>query len=422
MQFALRAFLLLYHGMLALTGCFGLARRVLPAQGADVLLTGTFHSANWVLAHLVPLRRSRWCRRLRVVSVFDVPAIEGIEVIKPSSRLIALVGAVPARLLTFCWVALSARPDVVGGFHLLFNGLFAALVGRLIGARTAYFCVGGPAEVLGGGIKSENRLFERIPGPDEAIERLLVRAVRAFDLVVTMGTGAAQFFRERGIDGMIRVVSGGIDASRFQVREAVPEFDAILVGRLAPIKRIDRFLRAIHLLSIEFPCVRAAVVGDGILRGELEHAAAQLGIRQNVVFAGQQTNIEAWMQNAKIFTLTSESEGLSLAVMEAMMCGLPCVVSAVGDLPDLVVEGVNGFLVQNQDSATFAEKIGALLRDGALLERMSEEAIRAASKYELSAATRLWDELLPTLFETRNRGSFGARPMKRGGNSTRPKG
>ena len=58
------------------------------------------------------------------------------------------------------------RPDVIGGFHLLVNGLLACLLARLSGARSLYFCVGGPAEVLDGGLLSENRIFGRLQHPD----------------------------------------------------------------------------------------------------------------------------------------------------------------------------------------------------------------------------------------------------------------
>ena len=64
---------------------------------------------------------------------------------------------------------------MVGGFHLLLNGLAAALMARMVGARSLYFCVGGPAEVLYGGILSENRFFEKLKVPHASIERILTK-------------------------------------------------------------------------------------------------------------------------------------------------------------------------------------------------------------------------------------------------------
>ena len=133
------------------------------------------------------------------------------------------------------------------------------------------------------------------------------------------------------------VVSGGIDPHRFHPAAAtLPEFDLIVTCRLVPVKRIDLFLRAVHCLVSDLPNVRAVIVGEGPLREALEGQARELGIEKNVTFVGQQAAVEDWLRRSRIFVLTSDSEGLSLSLMEAMMSGLPAVVSAVGDLGDLV--------------------------------------------------------------------------------------
>jgi hypothetical protein len=120
--------------------------------GADILLTGTFHSHNWIGAHLRPLASSPACRRIRLVALSEAPPLDRLEVIHPPAWLRRLVGAVPSRLLTFVAEALRERPDWVGGFHLLINGLVAGALARVVGARSLYICVGGPAEVEDGGL------------------------------------------------------------------------------------------------------------------------------------------------------------------------------------------------------------------------------------------------------------------------------
>ena len=187
-----------------------------------MVLTGTFYSTNWIEAHLAPLAAAKACAGVTIVSLKGVPALTKVEVRRPPAWLVRSFGEVPSRLLTFWWVALRTRPCYVGGFHLLMNGLAAALVGRLVGARSIYLCVGGPAEVLGGGVRAENRLFGRMETPDAVVERRLVTAIDAFDLVVTMGTSAARFFRERGVRAPIHVVAGGIDQRRFAIEAPRP--------------------------------------------------------------------------------------------------------------------------------------------------------------------------------------------------------
>jgi len=363
-------------------------------EGADILLTGTFHSGNWIRSHLTPLALSSGCRRVQVVTHFPIPPIDKVEVIIPGRLLSRVAGNVPARLFTFLCVALRSRPHAVGGFHLLVNGLIASFAARAGGGRSIYFCVGGPAEVQGGGILSENRLFERLGAPDPKVESILLGSVAEFDLVVTMGSGARDFLRRRGVTGDIQVISGGIDSGRFAANGSPPIWDVVFVGRLAPIKRVDLLLRALAIVKREIPGIRAVIVGDGPLRQELEALSAALGLGEAVEFTGQKLDVPSILGNSRVFVLTSKSEGLSLALMEAMMAGIPAVVSNVGDLGDLVRDGENGFLVDVQTPDGFAERIAAILKDEAMRRRFSEAARSAMEKRETRCVAKQWDAIL----------------------------
>ena len=104
--------------------------------------------------------------------------------------------------------------------------------------------------------------------------------------------------------------------------------------------------------------------------------------------------MEVWLRKSRIFVLTSESEGLSLSMMEAMRCGLPAIVPRVGDLCELVVEGKNGHLVNGRTPDEFAARIVELLSDHLCLDNYSKEARRSTERYALDVVTRLWDEIL----------------------------
>lgn len=395
---ALRVGLLAYAAALRVAGWLGRRPRRRPAgRPLEILLTGSFHSTNWIAAHLRPLAESNACRRVVVVSTFPIPGLPKVVAVYPPRRLRRLIGSVPARLLTFGWLALRRRPDVVGGFHLLVNGLAAALLARLTGARSLYFCVGGPMEVLDGGIWAENRVFGRLETPDRVVERRLVRAVDAFDLVVTMGRRAARFFRERGVRARFEVVPGGIGAAEFAAGQEHPEFDLILVGRLAAIKRIDVFLRAVAIVAQRVPGVTSIIVGDGELRDELRDLAERLGLNGRVRFAGHRTDVAELLRRARLFVLTSDSEGLALSLMEAMTCGLPAVVTDVGDLADLVEDGVNGYLVPRRSPEALADRIVELLTDDARRARFARAARRAAERCEAGRTARRWDDILVDL-------------------------
>lgn len=394
---AIHGFLATYLPVLAVARLVRGRPRPIGPEGADILLTGTFHSDNWVASHIRPLAQSVHCRRIRLVAVAARPASDKVHVIAPFPWLGRLAGPVGARLLTFMWIGLRERADIVGGFHLLVNGLVATLLARLTRARALYFCVGGPAEVLDGGLMSENRLFERLQRPDPVVERRLLRVVARCDLVITMGSRAVQFFRQRGVDTAFHVVAGGIDGRRFNATDDSSRTDLVFVGRLAPIKRVDLLLDAVARIRAVVPGVRATVVGDGPLRERLQERAKELGLQRNVVFAGQQRNVEEWLRRARIFVLTSETEGLALSMIEAMLSGLPVVVSRVGDLPDLVEDGVNGYLVSERTPEAFATPVLALLADEKRRRAFGCAARRAAERYELGATTQSWDAILGPL-------------------------
>ncbi len=378
---------------ISIAGWIGRRPRPVGPEGCEIMLTGRFDSQNWILAHLGPLAASSRCAKLWMVTTCPVPELPKVEAIFPPKWLSRIVGGTNARLLTFLWFARKKRPHIVGGFHLLFNAMTAAIAGRLVGAKSMYFCVGGPAEVLDGGINAENKILSKMETPDLVIEERLIQIVSKFDKIVTMGSGAVEFYRGRGVDTEFHVVSGGIDSSRFQPSEADKPFDIILTGRLAQIKRIDIFLEAIKIVSERLPELRVAVVGMGDLYDELRHLAVELGIEHNVEFAGHQSDVDDWLRRSKIFVLTSDSEGLALSMMEAMMSGLPAVVSDVGDLGDLVDDGVNGYLVPRRQPELFAERLIELLCDDVKLKEMALAARRSALKYETKATTERWNQI-----------------------------
>lgn len=373
-----------------------IGRRCQPVSynGCEILLTGRFDSKNWILNHLRPLAASQECSRIWMVSSNPIHHIPKVKVIYPPKWLTKIVGVTPARLLTFIWTAVQKRPHVIGGFSLTVNGIPAVITSRLVGARSMYFCVGGPVEVLDGGVHSVENLFTKMETADAIVESRFLRMVAETDKVIVMGTRAVRFFREKGVDTECHVVSGGIDSARFHLAKEPPCFDLILTGRLVPIKRVDVLLQAVKYVVEKVPQVRVVIVGDGQSRDALHALAIDLGIDHNVQFVGHQVNVEDWLRRSRIFVLTSDSEGLPLSVMEAMMCGLPAVVSEVGDLGDLVKDGVNGYLVPRRSSCLFAERIVELLSDKQKLGAFSTAARHSTLRYETVATIKRWDDIL----------------------------
>ena len=373
---------------------------------ARVVLTGTFFADNWVEAHVRPLALSPSCEHVWVAADRPFVPMEHVTYVCAPWWLRRLIGRTPARSLVFVLTAFLHRADVVGGFHLLCNGLLALLVARMLGGRALYFCVGGWAEFVDGGVHGGNHLFARIGREDRQLEHVLLRAVRQFDLIATMGTGARELLLQRGVKSPVFVMPGGIDPERYVSGAAQPHYDLVTICRVVPVKRLDVFLEVVRLVAERIPDVRAVIVGDGSELETLKTRTHTLGLDEHVHFPGRQQNTEQWLDDARVFVLTSDSEGLALSLMEAAMMGLPAVVSDVGDLGDLVVDGVNGWRPPPRRAELFAERIVKLLTDDDLYKDYARAARQRAMVNSVEAITSRWGDILAPW-------GFGASPMLR---------
>ena len=119
-----------------------------------------------------------------------------------------------------------------------------------------------------------------------------------------------------------------------------------------------------------FPKTVLLIVGDGPERKNLESACESLQVSKDVIFTGFREDIPDLMQIIDIFLLTSFSEGTAMTLLEAMAAGRPCIATRVGGNPEIVVDEVTGYLVENDNPDTLSQKICALLGNKALLEEM----------------------------------------------------
>ncbi len=132
------------------------------------------------------------------------------------------------------------------------------------------------------------------------------------------------------------------------------------VGRLARVKRQERLLRAVATLAKQDRKVHLILVGDGPQHDELEQISTELDINHLVHFAGFQLDPLPWIALLDIFVLTSDSEGMPMALLEAWAAKKPVVVTAVGGLPELVTEGETGLLTPPGDQEQLVKTLDSL--------------------------------------------------------------
>lgn len=166
-----------------------------------------------------------------------------------------------------------------------------------------------------------------------------------------------------------------------------------LIARLAPIKRVDRFLRVAARLGAQRQGVHFLVVGDGELRATLQTSAEANALNGNLTWAGFRRDIPDVCFASDAVVLTSDNEGTPVSLIEAQAAGTPVVGTRVGGVASVVRDGSTGFTVERSDEVGMASAVSRLLDDATLTERTTAARVEFAQAFSLDALVRRLDEL-----------------------------
>jgi L-malate glycosyltransferase len=241
---------------------------------------------------------------------------------------------------------------------------------------------------LRAGFRFLNHRFDRFVAPSRAILEGLVRD-------------------ERVVAEHTHCLPNGVDTERFAPVEPArrPALRAALglpphallfgcVARLREVKRHQDMLDGFALASADRPDVQLVLVGDGELEAQLREQAGRLGIAERVQFLGPRGDVEALLPLFDAFVLTSSTEGMSNAVLEAMACGLPVIATAVGGNPETLDAPRTGLLVPPFAPEQLAEAMRALLADPIRMREMGRRAReRAVERFSIDAMVAGFDRL-----------------------------
>jgi glycosyltransferase involved in cell wall biosynthesis len=287
----------------------------------------------------------------------------------------------------------QVRPDIVHT-HMAKAGTVGRLAARICGVPLIVHTYHG--HVFHSYFsKTKTRVFL-------AIERALGMAT---DRIIVVGDGQRDEIASYGVAPLAKLESIrlGLELGQFLRAEqargrlrgelgmgaGVPLIG--IVARLVPIKAHDVFFQAaVHVLQAE-PAAHFIVVGDGERREELEAMVNVLGIRSSVTFVGWRRDMVSVYADLDVVALTSLNEGSPVALIEALAAARPVVSTAVGGVPEVVIDGTTGLLVTPSDSILTAEAILALLRDRALGARLGAAGRRHV--YPRYDSTRLVDDV-----------------------------
>lgn len=163
---------------------------------------------------------------------------------------------------------------------------------------------------------------------------------------------------------------------RPELMQEIPR-DKVIIGtvaRLEELKGINYLIDAFALVQQTHPNIHLIIVGAGSKEEELKEQVNKLGISADVTFTGYQRNSGDYLHHCDIVAMPSLLEALSLVLVEALGHGKPCIGTMVGGIPEVVEDGVNGFLVPPASAGALAGALEQLLADAGLRARMGENA------------------------------------------------
>ncbi|MBX3348470.1 MAG: glycosyltransferase family 4 protein [Nitrospira sp.] len=274
----------------------------------------------------------------------------------------------PAKLKALRALTRQLRPEVIHsyGFYTNFAVAYAAWATKTlaIGSRRSEY---NPRKRRRGGVK-----------------RLLNAKWPAFHIVnSTPSADAANCALSLFTSRHVVTVRNALDLNQFTCMSEASEKRGYVaaIGSLMAVKRWDRLLRvARNLKNVLGEDIRFQIAGDGPLRPALDKLADDLGVSKIVEFRGAIHDIPAFLSGAKFLVHTSQSEGCPNVVMEAMACGLPVVAMETGEIPYLVEDGKTGFVVRQEDEATFTKYVSLLFSNDGLCLKMGEAAREKAKR------------------------------------------
>ncbi len=315
---------------------------LVPGLGRSVRLLGDLRALVFIAREL---------RRIRPAIVHTHTAKAGVL-----GRLAAVVARVPVRVHTF-------HGHVLHGYFGPVVTRAVALVERVLARTTTHIVAVGEqtlTDLVAARIARPERSSIIAPGVDEG------RPIAAADARAALGldhlAGDAQL--------------------------------VVFVGRLTAIKRPERFCELARSLATSHPHVHFAVAGDGALRAELEAAAPT-----NVTFLGMCDDITVVMRAADLIVLTSDNEGMPVALIEAAMHGVPAVTTDAGSVRQVVLDGESGVVVPIGDAEALRAAVVAVLDDPARRSAMGAAGKCHAQRHFSSRRLvddyrRLYDTLL----------------------------
>lgn len=309
-----------------------------------------------------------------------------ISYIKPKflNKLIRIIYE-PLQLFYY---TIKLKPDYINGIHIIPKGINAALVSKLTGVKSIISVIGNIIEI-------ETRFRFKFFWKNFNLWILKISTY-----VTTTGSRVSNYLIENNISqNKIYTYPGSIDTSKFRYdKNLIKTIDLIFAGTFRELKGPDRALEVIKELKTNFPNIKATFIGNGVLFNTIAKEIKSNQLQGNVELLGYINDPSLLYKKSKIIIMPSKSEGMPMAMVEAMACGAIPVVSEVGNIADIINHSINGFLVKNyNDIHSFRHHINFLLENNSQREKISLNASKSANDiFSVEAQKKIIEKIIST--------------------------
>ncbi len=210
-------------------------------------------------------------------------------------------------------------------------------------------------------------------------------------------TGRCYFFFPKAVRKKAVTLKNPVHADFFRERfEGEREKTVVAVGRIDENKNHELLIRAFGGLAEEFSGYRLIIYGDGEKRIELQRLSEKMGLKERIILPGNADNVAELIYKARVFVLSSNTEGMPNTLIEAMLMGLTVISTdcPCGGPAELIAHRVNGLLTPVGDAKAMENALRAVLGDLRRADEMGREAAKLKESYEAGAVYKSWENYL----------------------------
>lgn len=268
----------------------------------------------------------------------------------------------------------SEKPDVVIAFML---EVYCVTLASLIGVSVP--------------VISSERIDPHFFGRAKGLLRwLLLR--RTTHLVVQ--TVRIKDFYSAKLQSRTTIIPNPVTDKVFSLKPTLKQKRIIAVGRLAYQKNYPMMFRAFAKVHHDFPDWQLVVYGNGPQKDEIRGVIERLGMEGHIILAGKSDHVVEEMNKSSLFVMSSDYEGMSNALLEAVCVGLPVISTDVSGARDLITEGVNGYIVPVGNERALTLALSSMLSSPEKMDEMGRQSKALAPRFREEQIVGQWEELI----------------------------